>query len=288
MPKCWYPEENGQVYTDYPYKTALQYQGCVAEWMQCHPSYPFDSEAAITRRNQPCINPMTRLTLTTTITGVPGNWPAVGWCGSDSLPHVPDTAAAEGRRNAYQTCFNGPGHGTGKNSRGEKDHGCMVNPFQNHSAKENLDVGPAKENLHDWEAYLCGRRPGERYAVHGLPLDFGSKDHSLNFGLNREVPYEVTYHLEDHRSIKTCKGYLVNFTIAFGFAAQIELVATLIFLAVFTALGVTKRKDSGSIISSAVGPSESSNYQAMEELQKRLKQLEMMTVESTPVQKLAE
>ena len=58
------------------------------------------------------------------------------------------------------------------------------------------------------------------------------------------------------------------------FAAQIELVATLLFLAVFSVLGLSKVKQGGTgIVSTAVGSSVEKNDVAVAELKAQLQEL---------------
>ena len=273
--KPFHSEEGRQFSVD----NGVEYKNCVAEWMQCHP-YPYDSGAAISRRNQPCLgahqcSAAECSPAPTRIPFIPGEWPAVGWCG--------DLASAEQLRHEYQTCFLGVKKIDGiqaRNDEGQIDHGCkdddddpstdidvFTAPYHTH-----LDVGPADPAGAPWYTNLCGRRPHSTSA-----LQWGSvpPDLSLSDAFVASVPYEVKYNISDHTAVETCQGFLVSFTIAFGFAAQIELVATLVFLAVFSVLGVTKRKDPVSgLVSTAVGASAESNHQAMVELQERLKQLE--------------
>lgn len=258
----------------------VEYKNCVAEWMQCHPSYPYDSGAAISRHNQPCLGAQCSAgecsPAPTRIPFIPGEWPAVGWCG--------DLASAEQLRHEYQTCFLGVKIINGiqaRNDEGQIDHGCKdddddpttdIDVFTAPYHALALDLGPADPAGAPWYTNLCGRRPHHTSALQwgSVPPDLWLSDKFV-----ASVPYEVKYNISEHTAVETCQGFLVSFTIAFGFAAQIELVATLVFLAVFSVLGVTKRKDPVSgIVSTAVGASVESNHQAMVELQERLKQLE--------------
>ena len=134
--------------TDYTVDGYLEYYPCVAEWVQCHPDFPWNKNAPITRRNLPCLSGAdTSITGITDDEGDIAQWPAVGWCGDDD-------AKTRKRRLEQNNCF------IGTKVVGDvsfEDDGCEDRAKADYYASEdNLDKQPPAGA--SWYASMCGRR----------------------------------------------------------------------------------------------------------------------------------
>ena len=287
---------------------------CNPYWVACDSELPYDPRKPITAKNSPCINEREyNAESDVHILGdtIGGSWlegkcstvsedvqvaglcyPKISWCNRES----------ENSHRIYagwhDTCVCSP-----DNTWGNADHDKASNaPWEcngwTERPKKCESSLPAAQNIcgRDMEVHLdmtiqceCFARSPTTHQRIRRPFEV--RDTSTIELLSAHTcalpsTDQVTYQLVETVTLVTCPSFIASLGISLGWGLQAEIALTVVILAIFRALGVTKpiHSKAGGIIGAAAGFSSNSNAKEMKEqselvadLQKQVMQLKEQT-----------